>query len=345
MTTEGIYLHALVFISPSAVGFYVHDQIVASIAPGRPAFPPGPLRKRCHHQYQPFAQRRTSPQGQQLADNALSLVMFPLNGPGTPTIFNADVSVNPASTMKLVTCYAALEMLGPIRQWKTEFYTDGTLSNGMLRGNLYLKGGGDPKLNMQELWLLMRDLRANGVPQVTVIWCWTRTSSCNRNCRNSTTTATTTTSRSWSSPMRCWSTSRPCVSSRAMMRPGAGLGRAADRQHRIDNQVKALNSKQCTGDVRYSPVTQPDGSVTVTVGASWRRLQLADLPVAARPRHLHRRRRARDLEGTGRHHPGQGYAAPSRSAKVLARAFSPDLRKSSATSTNTVTTPWPSSCS
>ena len=86
-----------------------------------------------------------------LQDNALSLVMIPLNGPGTPTVYNADVSVNPASTMKLVTTYAALEMLGPNYQWKTEFYTDGTLSGGILHGNLYLKGGGDPKLNMEKL--------------------------------------------------------------------------------------------------------------------------------------------------------------------------------------------------
>ena len=102
-----------------------------------------------------------------MPNSALSLVMIPLNGPGIPTIYNADVSVNPASTMKLVTTYAALEMLGPNHQWKTEFYTDGTLSGGILNGNLYLKGGGDPKLNMEKLWLLMRDLRANGVTQVT----------------------------------------------------------------------------------------------------------------------------------------------------------------------------------
>ena len=101
-----------------------------------------------------------------LSPGSLSLAMLPLGGRGTPTLVNADVSVNPASTMKLVTTYAALELLGPSHQWKTEFYTDGTLADGVLNGNLYLKGGGDPKLNMEKLWLLMRDLRANGVREV-----------------------------------------------------------------------------------------------------------------------------------------------------------------------------------
>src|SRR5690606_23239193 len=99
--------------------------------------------------------------------DALSVVMLPLNAKGAPTFVNADVSVNPASTMKLVTTYAALELLGPNHQWKTEFYADGPLVNGTLNGNLYLKGGGDPKLNMEKLWLLLRDLRANGVREVT----------------------------------------------------------------------------------------------------------------------------------------------------------------------------------
>jgi len=102
-----------------------------------------------------------------IESSALSVVMLPLNGKGTPTFVNADVSVNPASTMKLVTTYAALELLGPNHQWKTEFYADGPVENGTLNGNLYLKGGGDPKLNMEKLWLLLRDLRANGVTTVT----------------------------------------------------------------------------------------------------------------------------------------------------------------------------------
>jgi len=101
-----------------------------------------------------------------LTRDALSLVLLPLSGPGTPTLINADVPMNPASTMKLVTTYAALELLGPTHKWRTEFYTDGPLRDGVLDGNLYLKGGGDPKLNMEKLWLLMRDLRANGVREV-----------------------------------------------------------------------------------------------------------------------------------------------------------------------------------
>lgn len=97
---------------------------------------------------------------------ALSAVAIPLNGAGQSAYMNADVVINPASAMKLVTTYAALELLGPSYQWRTEFYTDGTVKDGILDGNLYLKGGGDPKLNMERLWLLLRDLKANGVQHV-----------------------------------------------------------------------------------------------------------------------------------------------------------------------------------
>ena len=48
--------------------------------------------------------------------------------------------------MKLVTTYAALQILGPEYQWKTEFYLDGRLKNGALFGNLAVKGYGDPYL-------------------------------------------------------------------------------------------------------------------------------------------------------------------------------------------------------
>jgi len=101
-----------------------------------------------------------------ISNNSLSVMTVPLGGQAGGLQFNADISVNPASPMKLVTTYAALELLGPNHQWKTEFYADGPLKDGVLHGNLYLKGGGDPKLNMEKLWLLLRDLRINGVRQV-----------------------------------------------------------------------------------------------------------------------------------------------------------------------------------
>lgn len=101
-----------------------------------------------------------------VSEESLSYAAIPLTGNGKATFINADTPMNPASTMKLITTYAALELLGPNYRWRTGFYTDGEIKNGVLNGNLYLKGFGDPKLNMERLWLLLRDLRSNGVTTI-----------------------------------------------------------------------------------------------------------------------------------------------------------------------------------
>ena len=46
--------------------------------------------------------------------------------------------MNPASVMKLVTTFAALELLGRDYRWKTEAYLGGPLDGGVLRGDLIL---------------------------------------------------------------------------------------------------------------------------------------------------------------------------------------------------------------
>ncbi|MET3433453.1 D-alanyl-D-alanine carboxypeptidase/D-alanyl-D-alanine-endopeptidase (penicillin-binding protein 4) [Herbaspirillum seropedicae] len=79
---------------------------------------------------------------------------------------NIGQPFNPASVMKLVTTDAALEMLGPTFTWKTQAYIDGTLSGGVLNGDLILKGGGDPKLVLENFWLLLRQLRARGIQDI-----------------------------------------------------------------------------------------------------------------------------------------------------------------------------------
>ncbi|MEB0208108.1 D-alanyl-D-alanine carboxypeptidase/D-alanyl-D-alanine-endopeptidase [Pseudomonas sp. CCC3.1] len=263
-----------------------------------------------------------------LQNDALSLVLLPLTGPGVPTVFNADVSMNPASTMKLVTTYAALEMLGPTHQWKTEFYTDGTLNNGILQGNLYLKGGGDPKLNMEKLWLLMRDLRANGVQQVTGDLVLDRNFF-----EQPQLPAFNDDGNDENKPF--------LVKPDALMVNLKALRFVARNDSgkvlisveppiasiRIDNQVKAINAKQCTGDVRYNPVTQADGSVVVTVSG-----QLADgcnsqtyLSLLDHATYTAGAVRAIWKELGGSIQGQDRQASVPKSAKLLARAYSPDL--------------------
>ncbi|WP_435628128.1 D-alanyl-D-alanine carboxypeptidase/D-alanyl-D-alanine endopeptidase [Candidatus Ferrigenium straubiae] len=79
---------------------------------------------------------------------------------------NADRPMNPASTMKLLTTYAALDMLGPAYSWKTEAWLDGELKDGVLHGNLVLKGYGDPKFTLEQFWLWLRELRARGLHEI-----------------------------------------------------------------------------------------------------------------------------------------------------------------------------------
>lgn len=77
---------------------------------------------------------------------------------------NARQPMNPASTMKLLTTYAALELLGPAYTWKTEVLADAASDDAT--GNLYLRGSGDPRLALEQFWLLLRQLRARGVSAI-----------------------------------------------------------------------------------------------------------------------------------------------------------------------------------
>ena len=81
--------------------------------------------------------------------------------------WRTQVPVNPASIMKLVTTYAALDLLGPAFAWSTPVYVEGTVSNGVLDGNLYIKGQGDPKLVIERVWLLLRRVQGLGITSVS----------------------------------------------------------------------------------------------------------------------------------------------------------------------------------
>src|SRR5512135_425473 len=88
-------------------------------------------------------------------------------GKHTPLIsINAQRPMNPASTMKLLTTFAALDLLGPAYTWKTEAYIDGELKDGVLNGDLVIKGYGDPKFTIEEFWLWLSELRTRGLREI-----------------------------------------------------------------------------------------------------------------------------------------------------------------------------------
>lgn len=77
---------------------------------------------------------------------------------------NANQMLIPASTNKVISGAAALDVLSPQYRFKTMIYYDGDLSpDGTLNGNLYLKGGGDPSINLENAWLIAHQIRAHGV--------------------------------------------------------------------------------------------------------------------------------------------------------------------------------------
>ena len=88
-------------------------------------------------------------------EGSVSILVQELGARRPALALNPGTTRNPASVMKLFTTYAALELLGPAFRWKTETYQDGP--------DLVLKGYGDPKLNYESFWMLLRNLRARGL--------------------------------------------------------------------------------------------------------------------------------------------------------------------------------------
>jgi D-alanyl-D-alanine carboxypeptidase/D-alanyl-D-alanine-endopeptidase (penicillin-binding protein 4) len=78
-----------------------------------------------------------------------------------------DVPRSPASVMKVVTTWSALEYLGPAYTWPTEVYFLGDFDGRTLDGDLAIKGYGDPYLVVEEVWKLLRSLRRMGLAEIT----------------------------------------------------------------------------------------------------------------------------------------------------------------------------------
>ncbi len=98
----------------------------------------------------------------QVPKNALSLAVAEVGQVAPLMSHRPNQPTNPASLMKLITTFAGLDLLGPDFTWKTRVYADGPVRDGVLLGNLYLRGGGDPKLTFDRLDDWLRQLRQPG---------------------------------------------------------------------------------------------------------------------------------------------------------------------------------------
>ncbi len=70
---------------------------------------------------------------------------------------NAELPVVPASNEKILTTFIALQLLGPDHTFTTELRSTGSVVDGVLQGDLFLVGGGDPFLSTDNWWTQFED--------------------------------------------------------------------------------------------------------------------------------------------------------------------------------------------
>ena len=85
-------------------------------------------------------------------------------GDSVPVVaHNADTPLNPASVIKVVTGWAAVERHGAKRLFRTQLRHSGEVKDGVLDGDLYFTGGGDPHITVDNLLHLLNQLRDGGL--------------------------------------------------------------------------------------------------------------------------------------------------------------------------------------
>jgi len=90
-----------------------------------------------------------------------------VNSPRPLLAYQDDTARVPASVMKLITSYASLGILGPNYRWPLDVLTRGTVRNGTLQGDLYIKGYGSPEFNTEALRKVLRGIRQKGIRNVS----------------------------------------------------------------------------------------------------------------------------------------------------------------------------------
>jgi D-alanyl-D-alanine carboxypeptidase/D-alanyl-D-alanine-endopeptidase (penicillin-binding protein 4) len=103
-----------------------------------------------------------------IARENLGLSVIELDAGASPSLFavNEGKAFIPASVTKLATASAVLQRLGPSFKFQTTLWSAGQIKDGVLSGDLILKGGGDPGFVSETMWFLVNEFVRNGVKRV-----------------------------------------------------------------------------------------------------------------------------------------------------------------------------------
>ncbi|WP_215796671.1 D-alanyl-D-alanine carboxypeptidase/D-alanyl-D-alanine endopeptidase [Paludibacterium yongneupense] len=98
-----------------------------------------------------------------IAPDEIAIWAAPVEGDAVWAAHRADVAVNPASTMKLLTSWVALTRLTPDYTWSTELRSEAAVQGDTLQGDLYWVGSGEPRFYRDRLDALLAQLRERGI--------------------------------------------------------------------------------------------------------------------------------------------------------------------------------------
>lgn len=98
-----------------------------------------------------------------LTRSQVGLHIYDLTADSTILAFGADQLMRPASNEKVITAVTALSQLGTDFNFRTSLYGEGSINDSTLEGNIYIKGGFDPRFGHDDLWALIHALNARGV--------------------------------------------------------------------------------------------------------------------------------------------------------------------------------------
>ncbi len=104
--------------------------------------------------------------GGELARSRLSIQVVDVESGRVLFEHEPDLPLKPASNMKVMTSATALALLRPEFVFSTAVFGAARLDDGVVRGDLYIKGYGSPGLVGEQWWLMARELRARGLARV-----------------------------------------------------------------------------------------------------------------------------------------------------------------------------------